>query len=174
MKLLKKDRKKVKQLLHYETWCQVFSFLFFILPCFQLKLPHCLKMNIVGKSSRVSSTFSFLYLFLSTLNPSHYCMPKAKYKLYSTWLSLLFSLFPNSRLSLLLRSSSYDVNTTTHRSKIQNISSRFRMHKSWKLISRQDWCCLSYISWVEYVFKHAFLCHHKIYIITRHEQISLL
>lgn len=31
----------------------------------------------------------------------------------------------------------------------------------------------SYILWLEYVFKHALLCHHKIYIITRHEQISL-
>jgi hypothetical protein len=27
--------------------------------------------------------------------------------------------------------------------------------------------------WLEYVLKHALLCHHKIYIITRHEQIFL-
>lgn len=32
----------------------------------------------------------------------------------------------------------------------------------------------SYVLWLEYVFKHALLCRHKIYIITRREQILFL
>lgn len=36
----------------------------------------------------------------------------------------------------------------------------------------RDWCCLIVLAFYDskYVFKHALLCHHKIYIIARHER----
>lgn len=86
MKLLK-EGKNLKQLLHYKDVkfsCSVLRSLTEIAPA-----PIVLRWNLVGKSSRVFSTFSF-YIF-SALNLSHYCMPKAKYKLHSTGLSLLSS-----------------------------------------------------------------------------------
>lgn len=87
MKLLKEawrkeGRKKIKQLLHYETWCQIFLLLFqllilfFCLPLSTLETEitslSCRKMNIVGKSSRVWFSYAFCLAFA---NPSPQWIP---------------------------------------------------------------------------------------------------
>lgn len=162
------DAEYMKQLLHYKTWCQVFSFFLISSLVLQVKLLHCLKLKIVGKSSRVSYTFSFLY-FSSTLNPSHYCTPKAKYKLYSR--RFLFPVSPMLSTSIVTAINSFvrgahgkQENTNSQDSGCIKVESLF--------LDKID-VVSSYILWLEYVLKHALLCHHKIYIITRHVQISL-
>lgn len=104
------------------------------------------------------SHFHFYHFFLPRILPN-YRLPEARHKLLSTGLSLVF--LRRFRISLFRRHRVADAQSRgCIKLKAFNTSPP-RLMPSF----------FSYVLWLEYVFKHALLCRHKIYVITRQEQI---
>lgn len=101
------------------------------------------------------SHFHFYHFFLPRILPN-YRLPEAKHKLLSTGLSPVF--LRRFNISLFRR----------HRARSRRCIKLKAFNTSPPRLMPSFF---SYVLWLEYVFKHALLCRHKIYIITRQEQI---